>query len=94
VLGWAEDFPTDREDEVQAQILDVALEVLRSRDELGFRFRMKLDASHRSVERAFSKTLLRGDAGDLAGFELIEPTLGLLEPGLLSVAVGLRVEAG
>jgi hypothetical protein len=41
-----------------------------------------------------SRNLLRGDAGDLAGLELVEFTLGLLELGLLGVAVELRVEAG
>ena len=64
------------------------------RNELDFRFGMELDASHRSVERAFSEHLLRGDAGDLAGFDLVESALGLLEPDLLGVAVGLRIEAG
>ena len=86
--------PPDRGEEIETRVLDVTLEVLCGRDGLGFRFGMKLDASHRSVERAFLENLLRGDAGDLAGFELAESTLGLLKPGLLSVPVGLRVEAG
>jgi hypothetical protein len=35
----------DREDEVQTEMLGVALEGLRGRDELGFRLGMKLGAS-------------------------------------------------
>lgn len=43
-------------DEIEAQVLSLALVVSRCRDEFSFGLGMELDASHRSVERAFSKT--------------------------------------
>jgi len=46
----------DRGDESEAEVLRLALVVASGRDEFGLGFGMELDASHRSVERAFSKT--------------------------------------
>ena len=46
----------DRGDESEAEVLRLALVVSSGPDEFRLGFGMELDASHRSVERAFSKT--------------------------------------
>jgi hypothetical protein len=46
----------NRGDEIEAQVLRLVLVVSSRRDKLGLGLWMELDASHRSVERAFSKT--------------------------------------
>lgn len=43
-------------DEIEAKVFRLVLVVARRRDELRFGFGMEFDASHRSVERAFSNT--------------------------------------
>ena len=50
----------DRGDELQAKVLGLALEILGCRDKFVLCFMMKLDASHRIVERAFAKTSVAG----------------------------------
>jgi hypothetical protein len=84
----------DREDEVQAQIRDVALEVLCGPKSARLPLRDGTRRFSPKRRTGLHEHLLRGDAGDLAGFDLVESARGLLEPDLLGVAVGLRIEAG
>jgi hypothetical protein len=46
----------DRGDESEAEVLRLALVVSSGREEFRLGFGMEFEASHRSVERAFSKT--------------------------------------
>jgi len=50
----------DGSDEIQAEVLGLALEIPGGGDEFVLSFAMKLDTPHRSVERAFSKTSAAG----------------------------------
>ena len=50
----------NRGDEIEAEVLRLVLVVSSGRDELGLGLWMELDTSHRSVERAFSKTWSAG----------------------------------
>jgi hypothetical protein len=54
--GFVIPVPAGKKGVSLAGALRLVLVVATSRDELGFGFGVELDASHRSLERAFSKT--------------------------------------